>query len=331
MVNKQDFKIKVIGHDWAIELLRQQEQVGRVAQSLLLSGPPNIGKSTVARFFAQYLNCQAQERPCGQCLSCRKIVSGNHPDIRIFDEDAPLKIDQIRELQREFSLSPVEGRYRVALLANFERATTSAANALLKTLEEPTSQVVIMLTAVEPSSLLPTIVSRCQILKLRPLANAEILTSLQAEWQAESAQAELLTQLSAGRLGWAVNALIDQDFLARRTRFLEDMLDLLRMHRAERLGYAAELSRDSTALKEALVLWLIAWRDLLLLMSGGQTKIINLDWQDMLQQVAHRSTLAQAKDMVARLQAAHNNLNRNVNPRLNLEVVLLHWPRYGDI
>ena len=79
------------------------------------------------------------------------------------------------------------------------------------------------------------------------------------------------------------------------------------------------------------MLWLIAWRDLLLLMSGGQTKIINLDWQDMLQQVAHRSTLAQAKDMVARLQAAHNNLNRNVNPRLNLEVVLLHWPRYGDI
>ena len=329
--NKRDSKVTVIGHEWAIDLLRQQEQVGRVVQSLLLSGPPNIGKSTLARYFAQYLNCPAEERPCGQCASCRKMVSGNHPDIRVFDEDEPLKIDQIRSLQRELSLSPVEGRFRVALLCNFERATTGAANALLKTLEEPASQVVIMLTAVEPSHLLPTIVSRCQILKLRPLANAEILAALQSQWQADTAQAELLTQLAAGRLGWAAHALIDPDFLARRSQFLEDMLDLLRMHRAERLGYAAELSRDVAALKEALVLWLIVWRDLLLLMSGGRTKIINLDWQDSLQKVAARSSLAQAKDMVMRLQAAYNNLDRNVNPRLNLEVVLLHWPQYRDI
>ncbi|HRV95749.1 MAG TPA: DNA polymerase III subunit delta' [Anaerolineae bacterium] len=331
METTPDFKVHVVGHNWAIELFKQQEQVGRVAQSLLLTGPPNIGKSTLARFWAQYLNCVAEQRPCGHCSSCRKMMSGNHPDIRIFDENEPLKIDQIRELQRELSLSPVEGRYRVALLCNFERATTGAANALLKTLEEPASQVVLILTAVEPGSLLPTIVSRCQMLKLRPLANEPVLTALQSRWQTELAQAELLTQLSAGRLGWAVNALTDQEFLARRTRFLEDMLDLLRMHRAERLVYASELSRDTAALKEALVLWLILWRDLLLLLSGGQTKVINLDWQDQLQPIARRSNLAQAKEMVGRLQKAYQNLDRNVNPRLNLEVVLLHLPRYADI
>ncbi|MCB0163365.1 MAG: DNA polymerase III subunit delta' [Anaerolineae bacterium] len=331
METTPDFKVHVVGHRWAIELFKQQEQVGRVAQSLLLTGPPNIGKSTLARFWAQYLNCTAEQRPCGRCPSCRKMVSGNHPDIRIFDEDQPLKIDQIRELQRELSLSPVEGRYRVALLCNFERATTGAANALLKTLEEPASQVVLILTAVEPGSLLPTIVSRCQMLKLRPLANEVILTALQSHWQTEPEQAELLTQLSAGRLGWAVNALTDEEFLARRTRFLEDMLDLLRMHRAERLDYASDLSRDTAALKEALVLWLILWRDLLLLLSGGQTKVINLDWQNKLQPIARRSSLAQAKEMVVRLQKAYQNLDRNVNPRLNLEVVLLHLPRYADI
>lgn len=330
---QQDARVEVIGHDWALELLKRQSDAGRVPQSLLLVGPPNIGKGTVARYLAQYLNCRAEsgERPCGHCLSCRKLVSGNHPDIRLLDAAEALKIDQIRDLQRELSLSAVESRYRVAILCNFERATLGAANALLKTLEEPTSQVVLVLTAVEPGNLLPTIVSRCQVLKLRPLAQADVLEALQTGWQIDSARAELLTQLAAGRLGWAVNALSDEGFLTRRRQRFEDLLDLLRMHRAERLAYAADLSRDGTALKEALLLWLVIWRDLLLLQSGGQTRIINLDWLELLRQLAQRSTLAQAKEMVDRLQATYQNLERNVNPRLNLEVALLKLPQFVDL
>ncbi|HMQ53178.1 MAG TPA: DNA polymerase III subunit delta' [Anaerolineae bacterium] len=330
---QQNARVEVIGHDWALELLKRQSDAGRVSQSLLLVGPPNIGKGTVARYLAQYLNCRAEsgERPCGHCLSCRKLMSGNHPDIRLLDAAEALKIDQIRDLQRELSLSAVESRYRVAILCNFERATLGAANALLKTLEEPTSQVVLVLTAVEPGNLLPTIVSRCQVLKLRPLAQADVLEALQTRWQLDSARAELLTQLAAGRLGWAVNALSDEGFLTRRRQRFEDLLDLLRMHRAERLAYAADLSRDGAALKEALLLWLIIWRDLLLLQSGGQTRIINLDWLELLRQLAQRSTLGQAKEMVDRLQATYQNLERNVNPRLNLEVALLKLPQFVDL
>lgn len=331
-MDKQDFKIQVIGHKWATDLLQRQQQAGRVPQSLLLTGPPNVGKSTVARFFAQYLNCQGETRPCGRCLSCRKIISGNHPDVRVFDDDNELlKIDQMRELQRELSLSPLEGQYRVALLCNFERATTSAANALLKTLEEPASYVVMILTAPEPRSLLPTIVSRCQILTLRPLPGADVLAGLQTRWQTSPEQAELLARLAAGRLGWAVRALTDENFLERRAQRLADLLDLLRMHRAERLLYAQNLSRDLAVLKETLALWLTIWRDLLLLTSGSQTKITNLDWQDVLQNLAHHSNVSQASAMVARLQMALVNLGYNVNPRLTLEVVLLRLPRYTDI
>ena len=327
---QQNARVEVIGHDWALELLKRQSDAGRVSQSLLLVGPPNIGKGTVARYLAQYLNCRAEsgERPCGHCLPCHKLMSGNYPDIRLLDAAEALKIDQIRDLQRELSLSAVESRYRVAILCNFERATLGAANALLKTLEEPTSQVVLVLTAVEPGNLLPTIVSRCQVLKLRPLAQAGVLEALQTRWQLDSAGAGLLTQLAAGRLGWAVNALSDEGFLTRRRQRFEDLLDLLRMHRAERLAYAADLSRDGAALKEALLLWLIIWRDLLLLQSGGQTRIINLDWLELLRQLAQRSTLGQAKEMVDRLQATYQNLERNVNPRLNLEVALLKLPQF---
>lgn len=332
MNNEQNFKIQMIGHGWAIDLFKQQGQAGRMPHALLITGPANVGKSTLARFFAQYLNCQAGDKPCGRCLSCRKLVTGNHPDIRLFDdEDKALKIDQVRELQRELSLSPRESNYRVAILCNFEKATIGAANALLKTLEEPASPVIMILTTPEPGNLLPTIVSRCQVLKLRPLPGAEVLEALQTRWQSPPEQAELLTQLAAGRLGWAVRGLTDVAFLERRKQRLNDLLDLLRMYRAERLTYAYQLSNDLSGLKETLIIWLTIWRDLLLLTTHAQTRITNLDWQEALQKIASQTNVVHARDMIARLQTTLYNLEQNVNPRLNLEVMLLKLPRYADI
>jgi DNA polymerase-3 subunit delta' len=332
MSEPPDFKVEITGHVWAKDLLKRQKDSDRVPQSLLITGPAQVGKSSLARYFAQYLNCRGEAPPCGRCISCRKVISGNHPDIRIFDDDnAPLKIDQVRGLQRELLLSPLEGPFRVALLCNFERATASAANALLKTLEEPAAPVVMILTAVDPGGLLPTIVSRCQILTLRPLPDSEIRETLQSRWQASPDQAELLAQLAAGRLGWAVRALEDEEFLERRASSLTDMLDLLTMPRAERLAYANVMSRNVLALKAMLTLWLTIWRDLLLLKIESETRIINLDWQETLQDVARRSTLSQVEQMIFKLQAALLNLDRNVNPRLNLEVVLLKLPSIRDI
>jgi DNA polymerase-3 subunit delta' len=322
-------KIQLIGHHWAVELLARQEAAGHVPQSLLLAGPPNVGKSTLARFFAQRLNCQSKgARPCGLCRSCRTMASGNHPDIRILDaESESLKIEQIRELQGELLLSPNEGAYRVALLCNFERATLGAANALLKTLEEPGSQVILILTAADPGGLLPTIVSRCQIITLRLLPLAQISDGLQSGWQAPPEQATLLAQLAAGRPGWAIRALAAESLTARREEAWRDLLEMLRQNRVERLAYAAELSRDAERVKETLTLWLTIWRDVLLLQSGCQTSIINLDWRDALQALSRQSSLSQAQEMVTRLRAALVNLERHVNARLNLEVLLLRLPR----
>jgi DNA polymerase-3 subunit delta' len=321
-------RIQVFGHGWAIELIDRQYQAGRMPQALLLTGPPRVGKSTLARFLAQYLNCEADIKPCGACRSCRKALSGSHPDIRIYDDEQMLKIDEIRVLQRELALSPYEGQFRVVVFCDFARATTSAANALLKTLEEPASQVVIILTAAAPGALLPTIVSRCQSLALRPLPVQTVSQALQTHWQANSEHAELLAQLSAGRIGWAVKALQDEQLLAHRADCLQDLLDLLRMDRAKRLAYAQALSRSQATMKETLRVWLTIWRDLLLLQCGSQTEILNLDWREQLQNIAGQSSLIQAADMVNKLRSALINLEYNVNPRLSLEVVLLRMPSF---
>ncbi|RME71640.1 MAG: DNA polymerase III subunit delta' [Chloroflexi bacterium] len=318
----------VIGHDWAVDLLARQIETGQVPHALLITGPAHVGKSTLGRYFAQRLNCTGPQKPCGQCRSCLKVVSGNHPDVRIFDQpDEAIKIEQIRDLQRDLSLSAVESPYRVALLCGFERATTSAANALLKTLEEPPPQVVLVLTAISPNLLLPTIVSRCQVLSLRPIPPAVVAEALQTRWQASAEQADLLAQLSAGRLGWAVQALADPSILEQRTQALESLLDLLHQSRANRLAFAQTASRNPRQVQELLALWLSIWRDILLLKSGSRTRPVNLDWQEQLRPVAGAVSLVQAGEVVKTVRSALKNLDYNVNSRLNLEVVLLKLPR----
>ena len=198
----------VSGHDWAVLSLDRAVSADRPAHAYLISGPPQIGKATLARSLALALDCQAAEsaRPCGQCRSCQLINAGKHPDAQLIEPDgARVKIDQVRALQHDLALRPIEGRYRVAIFDQFETATIEAQNALLKTLEEPPDYVVLIVLAADPELLLPTIVSRCQQMPLRPLTIAQVREALIKQWNVEPDQANLLAHFSGGRLGWAVN------------------------------------------------------------------------------------------------------------------------------
>jgi DNA polymerase-3 subunit delta' len=172
---------QTIGHEWAVELLQQSLETDRVAHAYLLSGPPQIGKTRLALDLAQALNCEQPEPPCGQCPACLKIERGTHPDVRVIEGEGAggsIKIAQVRQLQREAVLSPYEGRYRVFVLRRMDLATLEAANSLLKTLEEPPAQVVLILTAVQAEQLPSTVISRCQRLDLRPLSRHIVEASL---------------------------------------------------------------------------------------------------------------------------------------------------------
>ena len=322
----------LVGHDWAVASLRRAVMEGSVSHAYLFTGPPGVGKTTLASKLAAALLCAREdvtERPCGTCRACRLIASGNHPDLHVVESEhvgANLKIEQIRDLAHSLTMTPVEGRRQIAILKRFEEATSSAANALLKTLEEPASGVVLAVLAREPDLLLPTIVSRCQHLPLRPLPVRLVESALAERWNAASEQAELLSHLSRGRLGWAVRMLQDEEAMARRDERLDDLGQLLTGSMIDRFAYAEELAHDPVATQETLDLWIGWWRDVLLVASGAEAPLANVDRESSLRVQARRSDLATVVGVIKALRSALHKLQRNANKRLTLEVLMLDLP-----
>lgn len=322
----------VIGHEWAVALLRHSLAEGRVGHAYLITGSPQIGKTTLARTFAQALNCthtEVADRPCGACRACRLVSDGNHPDVQIIrPEGLYLKIGQIRAMQHQVALSPMEGRWKVYILREMERATTEAANALLKTLEEPPSHAVLLLTASEVEALLPTIVSRCQPITLRPLNRQAVETALADRWQVPPEQALLLARLSGGRLGWAVEASQRPAVLERRAQRLGELKELMGQGRAERFAYAAKLSRDPSIMREVMGLWLTWWRDLLLLVHGSTAMLTHQDLGADLRHLAQSLLPEQALQTVEAIRTAIQGLDSHANARLTAEMLMLNLPTF---
>jgi len=318
----------VVGHEPAVRLLQGELATGRISHAYLFTGPPQVGKTTLALALAQALICPADNPPCGECLACRKVQHGTHPDVRLVagDDAGVIKIDQIRALQRELALSPYQARRRVALLIGMEGATEEASNCLLKTLEEPPGPAILILTATEPDLLLPTIVSRCQLLSLRPLPASQVEAALQARWGASPQQAKLLASLSRGRLGWAVTALKEPVVLAQRKQRLEKLQEMIEAGRLDRLAYAEQLSRNANSLPEVLDLWLGWWRDVLLVREGCPEAVVNVDQMDVLQREAGRRDRMEIVNTLRAIEETMKRLDEHLNPRLAVEVLLLRLP-----
>lgn len=327
---------EIVGHEWAVNLLREAIVQERVGHAYLFTGPRHVGKTALALRFAQALNCEAEVagRPCGQCRSCRLIAAGRHPDIRLVTPEVSsrgvptLKIEQIRELQHGLSLGTYEGRWKIAILADFEGATPGAANAFLKTLEEPPRGVVLLLTASEADALLPTITSRCRVIALRPLPTAQIAGALEQRWETPVARARLLAHLADGRLGWALQALEDESLLAAREEHLALLQEALAGSRVERFALAERLANKPDALPAILRTWLSWWRDLALLAWGGrEDQISNVDAEDELVRRSRRWEREAILKALQQTQRALWQLEHNANTRLALEVLLLVYPR----
>ncbi|HSB64934.1 MAG TPA: DNA polymerase III subunit delta' [Anaerolineales bacterium] len=322
----------MVGHAWAVDLLAEHIAHGRERHAYLFTGPQGVGKRTLALRFAQGLNCTnpiAPGQPCRKCSTCKRIEAMQHPDLHLIQaehEGEVLRIDQVRELQHSLALSPFEARYRVALILRFEEAHAGAANAMLKTLEEPPAQVIVILTANSSESLLPTIVSRCEVIRLRPLSLPETSQGLQTIKGMAPETAEQLAHISAGRPGYALRLFSHPELLERRRSFIEDMLQLLANSRRERFAFAFTHLANRDDLRRELQTWLTFWRDVLIYASGVNEGITNLDFSASLKQLATVVGM-KAQFYVASVERTMDQIDRNVNSRLALEVLLMDFPR----
>lgn len=318
----------VIGHKDVLERLKNALRSGRIANAYIFAGPAEVGKELVAINFAKALNCLSNEErgedSCDKCISCRKIDDGNHADVMVIrPEGARLKIGQMRSLQRKGSYRAMEGSYKVYIIAEAEKMTAEAANSMLKTLEEPLGVMVLILLTTVYNALLPTIRSRCQSLKFSLVPMSLMRDELIRRFGLSESQAKWVALRSRGRVGSALKLLrmdkqdadeeILTSFLGSTSKNERTLLNIFR--KAESLGK----KQDSI---DSLLSW---YRDLLLVKQGcPQNLLIHSDRKDDLEKIAKHYSDLQIEKLIRTTLRIQNLMQKNINPTLALEVMMLH-------
>jgi DNA polymerase III subunit delta' len=321
----------VFGHDWAVEMLQQHVAHSTLRHAYLLTGPSGVGRRTLAVRLAQALNCQklvVPGVPCRTCRTCKQIEAGQNIDLMVVQaesEGGTLKVEQVREVTKFLSLKPYQSAYKTVIFLRFQEANANAQNALLKTLEEAPTYGILLLTADNAEQLLPTIVSRCEILRLRPLTVAAVAEFLGSRG-VDAGKARLLAHLAGGRPGYALRLSADEKALNFRAEKLDDLRALLAAKRRERFTYAEKLAKDKDTFRQTLLIWLAYWRDVLLTTSGARAALTNLDRAEEIETLAYRVDLSQARQLTETLENALERLEKNVNARLLAEVTVMDWP-----
>jgi DNA polymerase-3 subunit delta' len=325
---------RIIGHERVTQTLARAARDDTPAHAYLIVGPPQVGKRTLARELAAALNCLAapELRPCHDCAACRTILAERHPDLIVVERDESrqtLRVEQVREARATVALRPYQARYKVYILVDADEMNDEAANALLKTLEDPPPHVVIALTASQVEALPQTVVSRSRIVPLQPVPAAEIAQGLDRWHDVPAEQARHLAALANGSPGWAIAALSAPAIAEQRERAVSQAVELSYGSLSKRLLLAGEVCSAKTfAENRALCLRALQdmqvwWRDLLVEASGARAPLVHQDRRD---EVARQATARGAERIVRALreiEATTAAVERNVTPRLALESLIL--------
>ncbi len=332
---------QIRGQQRPLRLLASFLRKDRIPHALIFSGVEGVGKKSTALALALVGNCERLQAfgdrqddgsgpepvgslpvACRECRPCRWILSGNHPDVIRIDPIGPMiRIDQIRSLIDTLSKKPFGRGRRVALIAGAHAMNPESGNALLKMLEEPPADTILILTAPQTSDLLPTIVSRCQHIRFGPLSIPTLERLLMEADGLDAPTAAIVAQIAGGSYSRAVSMYQDS-WVARRQWIVREITTLEQQSAVQRMVLAEQLAALKSSLPDALECILHFYRDLLVWRyHPGQ--IINRDLEAEIAQAAAGLGAGELIDRIRATQEAFKRLKANANPRLTMETLLL--------
>ncbi|MFQ5835575.1 MAG: DNA polymerase III subunit delta', partial [bacterium] len=315
---------EIKGQPLPIKILQKEITTSSLSGAYLFVGPTGVGKTLTALTFTKALNCKIGGLDsCDRCSSCRKIDHLNHPDVRVITpEEGSIKIEQIRDLKREAGYKLFEGKKKVWIIEEADKLTLEAANSLLKILEEPPPDVVFILISEIPEKLLPTILSRCEIIHFFPLSS-KALHSIIAEYlPSNSPKANLIKKLARGRVGEVLNLIKDENILKARDAVLDilskkiSLEDIFRLINIWKDYGTTELER----ILDVIIFW---FRDLLILKQGNRKEVFNYDRIEELKNQKEVYSYGSIKQAIETVERTKGYLKCNVNQSLALEAMWL--------
>ncbi len=317
----------VIGREQITSHLKNAIQLNKISHAYIFYGEDGIGKSFVADIFAAALQCEEfSGNPCGVCKSCMQAAGGNHPDIiRVVHEKATIGVDDIRnQLNNDISIKPYSGRYKIYIIDEAQKMTEAAQNALLKTIEEPPEYAVIILLTDNLNTFLPTILSRCVMLHMKPVGQERIKEHLMKECGVPDYQAELAATFAAGNLGKAIRYAASEEFVQRKDDVLHLVKYIDEMKISEVMEYLKHLSEDKTAIGDYLDLMLLWYRDVLLFKATREpSKLVYKEELLTLQKQATGKSFEALSNIVEAFATLRSQLKANVNFDAAVELLLL--------
>lgn len=322
-----DFK-DIIGQEQIKEHLQNAIRTKKISHAYIINGEKSSGKEFIAKVFSMALQCEkGGDNPCQECHSCKQALSANQPDIiRVLHEKpGTISVDDIRaQVNNDVVIKPYSSPYKVYIINEAEKMTTQAQNAILKTLEEPPEYVVLLLLTTNINTLLPTIVSRCVVLNMKPVGDAAIKKYLMEQMQVPDYKAEVCVAFARGNVGKAKLLASSEDFDNVKSEALSLLKYIQDMELHEIVAAIKKINEYKLDVGDYLDIIAIWYRDVLLFKAtkDGNHLIFREEIQ-AIRQVAHRSSYEGIEEIIEALNRAKRRLEANVNFDLTMELLLL--------
>lgn len=318
----------IIGHEQIINHLKSAVKLNKVSHAYILSGEKGSGKKTVANAFARMLQCEGEgEKPCGTCRSCRQAESNNHPDIIRIIHEKPntISIDDIREqLVGDIQIKPYQSKYKIYIVPDAEKMTVQAQNALLKTIEEPPAYAVILFLTTNASSFLPTILSRCVVLTMKPVPDEEVRHYLMEHVEVPDYQADIAVAFAQGNIGKAVQLATSEYFNEIKTSAIHLLKNIPKYDISDINAAVKSIADYKVDIQDYLDILAVWYRDVLYFKATKDPNgLIFKDQIQAIREQTHNGSYEGMEKILESLQRAKERLNANVNFDLTMELLFL--------